>query len=83
MGRFSDRPTRVIIPAVRMPFRANISPCAAGRKVLALRGRNFPAIVRPPLVKFPPPEIERRRRAFAASVADRDVAVSAVPLAAE
>jgi 4-hydroxy-tetrahydrodipicolinate synthase len=53
------------------------------KEVLAMLGRMPPAVVRPPLVKLPPAEIERLRRAIAASGIDRDPTVSAAPLAAE
>src|SRR5437763_3834411 len=53
------------------------------KEVLALLGRQPAAVVRPPLVKLPPHEIERLKQAIAASGLDRDPAVSAAPLAAE
>ena len=54
------------------------------KEVLAMLGRMPPAVVRPPLVKLPPHEIERLRRAIAASGIDRDPnAAAAAPLAAE
>src|SRR3954466_13982912 len=53
------------------------------KEVLALLGRMPPAVVRPPLVKLPPHEIELLRRAIAASGIDRDPNLSAAPLAAE
>jgi 4-hydroxy-tetrahydrodipicolinate synthase len=53
------------------------------KEVLAMLGRMPPAVVRPPLVKLPPVEIERLRRAIAASGIDREPGVPTVPLAAE
>src|SRR3954464_15777287 len=53
------------------------------KEVLAMLGRMPPAVVRPPLVKLPPHEIERLRRAVAASGLDRDPTADAAPLAAE
>lgn len=53
------------------------------KEVLAMLGRMPPAVVRPPLVKLPPHEIERLRQAIAASGIGRDPSVSAAPLAAE
>src|SRR5829696_4899755 len=50
------------------------------KEMLFLLGRLPPAVVRPPLVKLPAPEIERLRRAIAAAGLDRDVLT---PLAAE
>ena len=50
------------------------------KEALALLGRLPPAVVRPPLVKLPAPEIERLRRAIAAAGLDRE---AARPLAAE
>jgi 4-hydroxy-tetrahydrodipicolinate synthase len=52
------------------------------KEVLAMLGRMPPAVVRPPLVKLPPHEIERLRRAIAASGIDRNL-TAAAPLAAE
>jgi 4-hydroxy-tetrahydrodipicolinate synthase len=37
------------------------------KEVLALLGKLPPAVVRPPLVKLPPPEIERLKQAIAAA----------------
>jgi 4-hydroxy-tetrahydrodipicolinate synthase len=50
------------------------------KEVLALLGKLPPAVVRPPLVKLPPPEIERLRQAIAAAGLD---GVSPSALAAE
>jgi 4-hydroxy-tetrahydrodipicolinate synthase len=52
------------------------------KEVLAMLGRMPPAIVRPPLVKLPPHEIERLRQAIAASRIGREPIPSAAPLAA-
>jgi 4-hydroxy-tetrahydrodipicolinate synthase len=54
------------------------------KEVLALLGRLPPAVVRPPLVKLPAPEIERLRQAVAAAGLDCDGSVQPRPaLAAE
>ena len=53
------------------------------KEVLAMLGRLPPAVVRPPLVKLPPLEIERLRRAIAASGIARDPIPTDSPLAAE
>jgi len=42
------------------------------KKVLALLGKLPPAVVRPPLVRLPPAEVERLRQAIAASGLDRE-----------
>ena len=44
------------------------------KEMLALLGRMPPAVVRPPLVKLPPHEIERLRQAIAAAGLDREPA---------
>ena len=41
------------------------------KEVLALLGRQPAAVVRPPLVKLPPHEIERLKQAIAAAGLDR------------
>ncbi|MGD9615950.1 MAG: dihydrodipicolinate synthase family protein [Alphaproteobacteria bacterium] len=53
------------------------------KEVLAMLGRLPPAIVRPPLVKLPPHEVERLRQAIEAAGIGRDLAATAAPLAAE
>jgi hypothetical protein len=72
MARSGGWTPRGVIPAVRPPFRTDFSI-----------GRMSPAVVRPPLLKLPPHEIERLRQAITASGLDREAGVSAAPLAAE
>lgn len=51
------------------------------KEVLGLLGRLPPAVVRPPLVKLPPAEIERLRQAIAAAGLDREETANAPPAA--